>query len=280
MVKLIGIDLDQTLLRSDKSYERERFNDVIEKLHEQNVLIAIITGNSYQKVVDYFDQNELNTLYFCCENGNVIIKDGKPLHSITIDAKTVTDIIRYLNRYPDYSPVLTINNASYIGENRLQYLSSIERYNPDITINSDLSTVPLEDGVNKIAIFSQYSLDENKALAKELNQAFSGVHSVTSGDGWTDVYHHQGGKGEAVRYLQEKYGITPEATMVFGDSLNDASMMPKAHYSIAMANADDDLKAFATYHIGTNEDQAVIQVLEAIIEDPSLAFMENFKKEN
>lgn len=53
------------------------------------------------------------------------------------------------------------------------------------------------------------------------------------------------GKGEAVAFLAEKYGVNREEVICIGDALNDASMVEWAGKGIAVANATFDLKAVA-----------------------------------
>ena len=44
-----------------------------------------------------------------------------------------------------------------------------------------------------------------------------------------------------------------------------------------MGNADPDLVAFCQYQIGTNEEQAVLDVLEQLTSETNLAFMQQYK---
>ncbi|MBG9988329.1 HAD family phosphatase [Aerococcaceae bacterium DSM 111176] len=276
-VKLICIDLDETLLNTQKTYDTDRFKAVVGKLRDQGIMVTIVTGNSYQKVEHYFDDEELETLYFCCDNGNSIVKNRQRLHSFALGPDTVKDVVRYLNDFPEYSPLASINDISYIGANRAEAFEAIQRYNPRLEVTENLDFIPLEDGVNKIAIYSNEPLEKNKRLAKTINEKFEGVASVTSGDGWVDVYHKEGGKGAAVSYLQDKYGITSAESMAFGDSLNDASMMLKVGYSVSMSNADPELVQLTNYQVGSNNDQAVINTLEQLVEHSDLSFMEEYR---
>ena len=106
---------------------------------------------------------------------------------------------------------------------------------------------------------------------------FPNLTAVTSGGGWLDFYHRDGGKGSAIHALQEKYQITHKETMVFGDSLNDASMVQYANYSIVMGNGDEELKKISNYEIGTNEDQAVLEILELLLKERNLSFLNQYK---
>jgi Cof subfamily protein (haloacid dehalogenase superfamily) len=54
-------------------------------------------------------------------------------------------------------------------------------------------------------------------------------------------------KGEALRKLAEMFGFRPEETMALGDSDNDAEMLRAAGIPVAPQNADDKIKAIASY---------------------------------
>ena len=61
-------------------------------------------------------------------------------------------------------------------------------------------------------------------------------------------------RGLALKKLCAKQGLHPDEVMVFGDSLNDLSMMREFRYSFAMANAEDIIKEAAGYQTLSNAD--------------------------
>jgi hydroxymethylpyrimidine pyrophosphatase-like HAD family hydrolase len=71
-------------------------------------------------------------------------------------------------------------------------------------------------------------------------------------------------KGMAIRMTQQNLNISYDETMVFGDYLNDYSMMEEAKYSYAMKNAHPQLKEVANFI--TKEDNDNNGVLETIKE--------------
>lgn len=92
-----------------------------------------------------------------------------------------------------------------------------------------------------------------------------------------NFYHADVGKGSAVKVLQNKQGVSSEETMVFGDSLNDASMSEYSKYSIVMRNGDRELKDIFSYQIGSNDEQLVFDVLEEVLKNETVDFMEKYK---
>ena len=75
-LKLIGIDMDDTLLRSNKTYDEDRFRKVYEKL-KQRGLVVIASGNSYPRLDEYFSHMNHEDLYFAGDNGITLLKRMK-----------------------------------------------------------------------------------------------------------------------------------------------------------------------------------------------------------
>lgn len=52
-------------------------------------------------------------------------------------------------------------------------------------------------------------------------------------------------KGKGIECICRHFGVSPEDTIAFGDSMNDAAMLRRAGLGIAMGNACEELKALA-----------------------------------
>ncbi len=72
-------------------------------------------------------------------------------------------------------------------------------------------------------------------------------------------------KGNAVKWIAERYGIKQEEICAIGDSENDNSMIEYAGLGIAMGNAMDVTKAVANYVCDTNNNNGVAKVIEGIL---------------
>ena len=67
--------------------------------------------------------------------------------------------------------------------------------------------------------------------------------------------------------MQEKLGISPAETVVFGDYLNDLSMADHAVRSFAPANAHPEVKRRFTNVIGYNTEGCVTAALKALLRE-------------
>ena len=276
-VKLIVIDLDETLLRKDKSYDVDRFNNVLNTLKEQDVIVCIATGNSYHKIIDYFSPEDQKDLYFACDNGNFIVKNGVELAANDVANETLYEIAKFVDEFEGFHIVVNTGHRAYLRESHGEAYDHIARYNNSLHSIETFEDIPEGEHAKKMAIYSTHSLDRNKIMVRILKEKYEDINAVTSGDGWLDAYSADGGKGSAVRQLQKKYNVTQEESMAFGDSMNDESMMDEVNYNIAMGNADHDLLLSTTYQIGTNEDQSVIKLLEELVEADSMEFMNQYR---
>lgn len=85
---------------------------------------------------------------------------------------------------------------------------------------------------------------------------------------WLEICPQNCTKAKSILKVKEQLGY--EKLVVFGDSLNDISMFKIADEAYAVANAMEELKAFATGVIGTNEEDSVVEFLKERFNNPSL----------
>ena len=81
-----------------------------------------------------------------------------------------------------------------------------------------------------------------------------------------DISRKGANKGAALELIQRKLGISSEETMVFGDQMNDASMIRQARFSYAIANAVPEIRSMAAFEAPSNEENGVMQVLGKMLD--------------
>ncbi len=265
-IKLIAIDMDETFLRSDKSYDRERFEAIFAELKRRDIILLVASGNSYHQLVEQFDESILPDLYFAGDNGSFIVKDQNVLETCGMERDLYLEIVDFIQEHLGNSYFVSTGMESYILNNSPIY-DEAKIYNGILHVINDYREIPKDKVAYKISIHNETddSLADNKIFTKEINERFPEVFSVTSGNVFIDIINKDSGKGHAVKYLQNKYDISIDETMVFGDSMNDLSMVPRAKYSFAMANSDPDFMKHCKFKIGTNNEQAVLDTIEAFL---------------
>lgn len=79
---------------------------------------------------------------------------------------------------------------------------------------------------------------------------------------WLTVHDRRATKDQAIQTLAERYGLAGREIVVFGDHINDVSMMKAAHRGIAMGNAIAAVKAAAHQVIGPHHEDSVLRFIE------------------
>jgi Cof subfamily protein (haloacid dehalogenase superfamily) len=79
---------------------------------------------------------------------------------------------------------------------------------------------------------------------------------------WLSIHDRRATKDQAIVALMERYAIAEREMVVFGDHVNDVTMLRAAHRGIAMGNAIDAVKREAHTVIGSHEDDSVLKFIE------------------
>ena len=79
---------------------------------------------------------------------------------------------------------------------------------------------------------------------------------------FTDITPLGGTKQNGINKFLEYYHIDLSETMAFGDGGNDIQMLQHVHTSIAMGNANDDVKAIADYVTDTVDHDGIYNALK------------------
>ena len=72
-------------------------------------------------------------------------------------------------------------------------------------------------------------------------------------------------KGNALRALCRHLGLDPAQTLALGDGTNDSDMLRAAGVGVAMANADEAVKAAADHVTGNNNDAGFAEAVEKFV---------------
>lgn len=73
------------------------------------------------------------------------------------------------------------------------------------------------------------------------------------------------GKGNALAFLADRYGIDREEVMAFGDNFNDESMLRYAGWPVVMENGVDEMKAIARIIAPHHDEDGVGRIIEQYV---------------
>lgn len=74
-IKLIVTELDGTFYHRDMTYDKARFDRLIEELRKRKIRYVAASGNQYFQLIRFFDHPE--EMAFVSENGALIVNEGE-----------------------------------------------------------------------------------------------------------------------------------------------------------------------------------------------------------
>lgn len=277
MIKLIAIDLDGTLLRKDQDYDKVRFRNIVEKLNTKGIIVAIATGNSFLQSLHYIDDDTIPNLYFITDNGNTIGKAHELFHVNSLEREMAAKVINDVSKIKDFYTQVNSDKKIYIFKSDDHVFDEFTRVYTNLVEIDSYDDIPKDEEIMLVALATIKRKNEVYNLSVKLQEKYPEIHVSQSGPEWIDIFSKNGGKNIGIKYLQDKYKIGIENTMAIGDSNNDISMMELAKYSVAMKDSSDGLVKVAKYQIDSNNDSAVIKLLEELDENFNMDFMEKYR---
>lgn len=255
-IRLVATDMDGTLLNSKHELSPD-FYPVFQTLKENNIVFVAASGRQYYNLEKTLEAVK-DDVVFAAENGSYVMFRGEELHIQAIDHETVRRLVRIARDIPNSYPVICGKKKAYVENPEPELIDHLKLYFERYEVVPDLTAV--ED--DEFLKFTVCDLAGSEANSFQHYRSFQDDFQVKiSGPIWLDISHKDANKGRAMEVIQQKFGVTADQTMAFGDYLNDAEMLQKAHYSYAMANAHPDIKKIARYQAGSNDENGVVQVL-------------------
>jgi len=260
---MIAIDLDGTLLDDDKRYDQKRFDQLAEKLKENDVHLAIATGNQHVKAIEFFDELK-DELIFITDNGSTIHLGDELHYSKTLGAD---DYQSFISKLPDFlqdKMVISTHGHAIIseGDHPESFMEAAKNHYPNIHRESDLTDIDVP--IIKVTL----KFDEEEAVdVEEIESILPETWRLTqSGFGFYDIVSKGISKLTAVKQLQGLYDIKTEEIVAFGDSDNDYELLAAIPNSYAMADSTEKVREATKHTIGSNNENAVIDTLEKMFE--------------
>ena len=285
-LEMILLDLDGTLLNSD-SILPEKNKQVVKELITKDYKVAIATGRTYQEAKDLTD-DILNLAYITTNGSHIKDFEGEVIYNKTIDQKLAISILDILNDYPSLVTAVSLNHGvllentnkfveiifSNIENDKLKQLSKEElaaekdrlmKYLKDVNnFNSYIKN-------NKVEIQKIFTLGEEDdnldPIKNRLKKEFgSAVKISNSGANNLEINANNVSKGKALKILADRFNVSLENTIAFGDSNNDLEMFKTAGIAIAMGNSKCDyLKERADMITDSNDNHGVAKVLSKLL---------------
>ncbi len=271
MRKLIFIDLDGTLLSSDKKISKEN-RDAIRSAEEKGLKVIICTGKVFKSAKRFAHEVGINGPLISCNGAEIRdIATERLLYSNFLrkeDCYKVIDICRrkkiYFHAYIDHDMFTEMDECP----TPLYWIENTEvpeEYRINIRVISDFMEV-VKNSSQNVSKFLMVSKDpEQLSEVRSLLERIDTVSVMCSGDDNIEVVNKNVNKGKALAIVSESNEYKGYDIVAMGDSENDLSMLLESQYKIVMGNADESLKKIADFISATNDENGVAIAIELIL---------------
>ncbi len=266
-------DLDHTFLKNDLSvsdYTKKIWNS-----YAEDSILSIATARTYMKTAQFLKGVEVNAPMILLDGALIATMDKKIIATKILGRDATDTIIEEGWKFGIYPFVLALDDAKNLRESFV-HDKVLNRYQREVlTRYSTADNIKIEDGIRaKDENFKIVYMGEEELL-RELHEHFldkfgNSVKYILAPETYTGCYfltilNKDADKSHGIQSVSDAMGFDLDKLTVFGDNYNDMGMFELAKTSVAMANAQAEVKDLAKIVLAhTNEEDGVAKYLEGL----------------
>ena len=270
--KIIASDLDGTLLYDVVSVSEENYKAIAEYNKMGGQLVPASGRCFYEMPKELIDCPDIR--YYISSNGSVITDTGTcERDEVLISSQKFAEVKKLLDSYETFLNIHCDGYGLMLEETDDWELA--RSYNMNIYYyqhyhHNSLKIKKWEDavrdgkGVEMIAVFFRHQSELDECV-KKLNE-IGGVIATSSTDFNVEIIAKGASKGDGIRRLAKKLGVSTDEIIGVGDSRNDMALLEGVGLPLAVLNAADVLKQKAKKVICHHQEHVVRYILDNFIE--------------
>lgn len=264
MFRVVAVDLDGTLLRSDKTVSA-RTVCALRQTAAAGVRVVIVTARPPRFVRTLADETGLGGVAVC-SNGAIIHHLATDVHdvvgplSLAVAARAAEAIAEVM---VGAAFALETGRRSLIGPG-YAHAASID----DDDENHVADLWGTSDDCVKLLAWSAATVTDD-FLERIADRVPEVIVSYSGANGMIEISAAGVTKDATLARLCDSWGVGPAEVIAFGDAPNDISMLQWAGTGVAMANAHPAVLACADRVAPSNDDDGVAMILEELFVVPA-----------
>ncbi|MBQ6334598.1 MAG: HAD family hydrolase [Erysipelotrichaceae bacterium] len=233
--KYAFFDIDNTLTDNKTNTIPSKLRDALDLLEKEGFRLSIATGRSYDGIPEAV-RNYYPWFSYIAYNGQLVYdRKGKVLRELYIPNASAKEAMRLADQTGTTLEIKTSRGIYRYNDLTPAYEKTYRFFNME----------PWQKGIYR---------EDDKVIAlmasRENNESYDDFMKIDhlevfpTEHNYADINLKGMSKYEGIRFLKEYYGF--DRYLAFGDSSNDYEMLKNADISVAMRDADQQLKKVCT----------------------------------
>lgn len=274
-IRMIALDLDGTTL-APGGFLAARTKAALEAALREGVEVVVATGRCFMSVPqELFGIEGLR--YVITSNGAKItdLEEKQFIYSDCMSEDSLHRVMDVLEKHRDqyvYSTEVFVDGRAYL--DRAVYEDVLTKNTLGRSVEYIRTTRnPVEDVIafarehaGNVENISVVFADESHRQA--MREPLANVPGTTFTNSFSYNWELEGentDKGNALRWLMDRLGVTKDELMACGDSPNDLSMLHLSALPVAVGNAEPEVKAEAVFVAPPNAEDGVAKAIEKFV---------------
>lgn len=252
-VKTIIVDLDRTLLHTDKTISAYTA-EVFRRCKQKGITIMVATARPFRTMRQYCEIIDFDAI--SVTNGARVIC-GNRRTEYGICTESAEKLLRALKRHPDFRVTLETGDCAYSNK-------FIEDY--ETVICEDLLGVAKAEGVLKILV----GLDRPDTLEIVKKELTDDLYYTVSNGHLLQIMNKSATKWNGIKAMLDICNLSAAETAYFGDDYDDIEPIKMCGTGVAVSNGIDEVKAAADYIAESNDSDGVARFIEQLLLNQSI----------
>ncbi len=250
-IRMLALDIDGTLMNAEKQFPEINCR-ALQACEARGIRVALISGRSFELMRGFARELGVNAILAACNGARIEAgANGPMLFERTFTREQAERICRTLEASDMYFTAYS-RGKCYMGNPHIRpslgpryahHVPGIEGdapYTYETVCDRDRMWSEALNGVYKFVVMGAPYDPDFQAIRDRLADMRLSNSSASKRN--CEFMPTGIDKGSAVRLLCERYAISAEQVMAFGDQTNDIPMLNAAGWAVAMGNAEPIVK--------------------------------------
>ncbi|MFC7677378.1 Cof-type HAD-IIB family hydrolase [Paenibacillus sp. GCM10028914] len=260
-IQAIVLDLDGTLLGSDKSVSSRNYQ-AVKRCFDAGIHIIVATARPPRAANQFLEKFPFVDYMVYYNGALVTCKSKQNERHISIPIEINREINKFIElRVPQSIVSYEVNDSWYT----FRPIHDSQCAQLGIRPNDPRPQVVDEDYISSLSPTKILVL--GCSIWKDICEQFGDhVNVIATDEGvLVQITHKSASKEQAVQWVLNDIGVKSENVMVFGDDYNDLGLFHMSGFPVAMGNAINELKNCATHVTDSNDNDGVAVAIERFV---------------